>query len=319
MDSDTNHTDDSTDVTAAVAVLLMLGLAVAMPVGVGGAVATTLASSATACEVTTADIAAEERYATLAAEKLQAWMEDDGFEEPEVAVHRGRLEMSYISTARSGDEVLAEENVTNFVVQYSCLVEAGYTMGGIYAQPYTPNGENIGAYQVQKEWAEEYNRGGLTQNELADYIADSFDSVENVGEAATTTTTPESNGNADAELATGSSDPDAVMRAIGEELESEGFTVLESEVDEYGPVMSYETTAYTADGLRTEIGIVASYYAEGVALSSDLLGVPVWVYDPSGEMVGSYEIDRDWAEAYNAGTISREEYINHVVETWVYA
>lgn len=165
-----------TGATAVMAVVLMTGTAVATPAGVGGAGAGAATSASTECELA-ADDPEGERYASDAAEKLEDWMAEDGFGEANVSVHRGRLEVSYTSTARNGDEVLAEENVTDLAVQYMCLVEAGYTMGGIYAQPHTPNGETIGAYQIRKEWAEEYNRDGLTRDEVAEYIADSFDSV----------------------------------------------------------------------------------------------------------------------------------------------
>ena len=124
---------------------------------------------------------------------------------------------------------------------------------------------------------------------------------------------------ADPELPADSYDPNTVMQAIGMKLEEAGISVRQAEVDEYGPVLAYDTTATTEGEIGAEMGIVAHYYAEGVSLSPDLLGIPVYVYGLDGDLIGSYEIDRDWAMAYNAGTMSSEEYTSRIAETWVYA
>ena len=133
------------------------------------------------------------------------------------------------------------------------------------------------------------------------------------------TPTPDPETVSDPELPAESYDPNTVMQAIGMKLEESGISVRQAEVDEYGPVLAYETTATTEGGIGVEMGFVAGYYAEGVSLSLDLLGIPVYVYGQDGTLIGSYEIDRDWAEAYNAGTMSSEEYTSRIAATWVYA
>lgn len=102
--------------------------------------------------------------------------------------------------------------------------------------------------------------------------------------------------------------------------------VLESQYDP--PVLNYEEmdewglldVVTHSDGsieqLAYEMGVVAGVYASYVETGSAPPVLDVEVYERDEQTVaGWYWIEREWAEDYNAGNITGEEYSERILET----
>lgn len=78
----------------------------------------------------------------------------------------------------------------------------------------------------------------------------------------------------------------------------------------------YSTSATTTEDMAVEVETVAAAYAKLVDAGYQPDSLVVNLIDArTGDYVGSYIIERRWADAYLAGEITTEEYIRRIAET----
>ncbi|MCU4741034.1 hypothetical protein OB955_12955 [Halobacteria archaeon AArc-m2/3/4] len=72
---------------------------------------------------------------------------------------------------------------------------------------------------------------------------------------------------------------------------------------------------YTSRDRRADIRVVATAYAESVADGFDHDAAGWAVDEDDGEPVYSFDIDLEWAQAFNGGERSEDEYLDRIEET----
>lgn len=91
-----------------------------------------------------------------------------------------------------------------------------------------------------------------------------------------------------------------------EEAESEGDTILELE---------YVVEERIERGFLEQLGVVAGGYAELVAAGHESELLEASLIDAEGQKFGTYDVERTWAEEYDAGVLSAREYAAEVLST----
>lgn len=82
-------------------------------------------------------------------------------------------------------------------------------------------------------------------------------------------------------------------------------------------ILDHRSTATSQEDIAAEIGGVAGAFAEGVNQGWDVYYIDIIIQDASGEDIANYYIETGWAEQYNNGEISQEEYFTKILETLV--
>lgn len=97
-------------------------------------------------------------------------------------------------------------------------------------------------------------------------------------------------------------------------LEENGIDV-DSTMEIMGDVsVMYE---YDPESKLTDLATVALLYAEAPQISPNVLSVtPIRTTGPEDERVANYSVPRGLAEQYREDEISKEEYIQSVLDTW---
>lgn len=72
---------------------------------------------------------------------------------------------------------------------------------------------------------------------------------------------------------------------------------------------------YTSGDQRSDIRIVGTAYAEPVADGFDQDARGLAIDEDDDDLVYSFDIDREWARAFNDGELTEDEYLDRIEET----
>lgn len=116
------------------------------------------------------------------------------------------------------------------------------------------------------------------------------------------------------------SDHDAIERELSEQMAVAGHpdAIVKAPVDDPDVGVIYESAQTTPDGMAVEMGTIMGAYVNTITAGHDPGSMVVTVVDAnSDEIAGSYIVEREWADAYIAGTMSGEEFAERVFGTIV--
>jgi hypothetical protein len=98
-------------------------------------------------------------------------------------------------------------------------------------------------------------------------------------------------------------------------ISTEGIEV-EDATEQNGVVyFEYTTQETTQMGIASEMGTVAGAYAGAVDQGWDVNRMEVTVLGPAGDEIGTYRVQTEWANQYQSGQITRDEFSRRVLQT----
>lgn len=138
---------------------------------------------------------------------------------------------------------------------------------------------------------------------------------EQVDEAETTDTDGDEADTAENEAENEEISDEEIITLFESLVESEGMTVETAEMQ--GDIFTVEYTSYsqTERELASEIGYVAGAYAGMVGEGHTSDRMEATILAASGEPAGTFYVEYEWAEAYENGEISDEEFSQRVIST----
>lgn len=105
------------------------------------------------------------------------------------------------------------------------------------------------------------------------------------------------------------------LQAIETVIESYDITVESVEREGDTIQLSYSSTQTTQRGIAEEMGYVSGAYAGAVAEGESADRMEVEVYTVTGELAGTFHVERKWAVQYNNDEISNTEFSQRILQT----
>ncbi|EMA38487.1 hypothetical protein C447_10042 [Halococcus hamelinensis 100A6] len=147
-----------------------------------------------------------------------------------------------------------------------------------------------------------------TATEVASTPAEALPDTVQVSEAEVDTPTA-------IETETGDQGPEYYETLIQAGLSNEGVAVESVDTTAGSTYLEYTTISTTQGDLASEIGMVAGAYAFAIGDGYESSDMQVTVLGADGSEIGTYEVQSEWAEQYNNGEITGEEFSIRVLET----
>ncbi|MHC3438703.1 hypothetical protein ACYJ1Y_11540 [Natrialbaceae archaeon A-gly3] len=108
-----------------------------------------------------------------------------------------------------------------------------------------------------------------------------------------------------------------IVALFGVILADEGLEVASVDRNEAVLEVAYDATGTTGEDAGTEIGIVADVYARAIDAGLETDSLEASVLDPeTGELLDTFLVETEWAEAFLEEESDWEEYFERIVETF---